>query len=186
MIWESWGGVERWSIISSEQQAFPPERRKVRFLPSSPSSPSSDDHHRRHHHHHGHHCHHLSILVRLSSQSPLPPERKVRFAAIIQAPRFLVVILASKKKGFEKYEFSWFLEKNQIATFGLLTKHIGFFQKQKFMGLLYSEQEENIYINAVSSFPKIHALLQFLFQLLFDFWDLVKVNVLLWRNIFFW
>ena len=76
-----------------------------------------------------------------------------------------------EKKGFEKYEFSWFLEKNQIATFGLLTKHIGFFQKQKFMGLLYSEQEENIYINAVSSFPKIHALLQFLFQLLFDFWD---------------
>ena len=77
------------------------------------------------------------------------------------------------------------MEKNQIATFGLLTKHIGFFQKQKFMGLLYSEQEENIYINAVSSFPKIHALLQFLFQLLFDFWDLVKVNFLLWRNISF-
>ena len=55
---------------------------------------------------------------------------------------------------------SMFLDKSQIATHLVLTqntsgphtKHLWFFQKQKFMGLLYPAQEEYIYINVVSSF----------------------------------
>ena len=68
---------------------------------------------------------------------------------------------------------SWFWEekKPNCHTFSPHTKHLSFFQKQKFMGLLYPAQEEYIYINVVSTFlatSNSRVIAQFLCQLLFE------------------